>query len=113
MFKINLSPQVREDSISVSVIGSSITINGQTFDLSPLVDGATLPRDAFATEFIVSDVTRSGDVIELTLLFPIPHNATEEQRFPKPIYVDADGHVINIEELGAEGQAIEPEVVDE
>ena len=108
MFKINLSPQVREDSISVSVSGSSITINGQTFDLSPLVDGATLPRDAFATEFIVSDVTRSGNVIELTLLYPIPHNATEEQRFPQPIYV-----VVTVEELGAEDQAIEPEVVEE
>ena len=113
MFKINLSPQVREDSISVSVSGSSITINGQTFDPSPLVDGATLPRDAFATEFIVSDVTRRGNVIELTLLYPIPHNATEEQRFPQPIYVDESGQVVTVEELGAEDQAIEPEVVEE
>lgn len=113
MFKINLSPQVREDSISVSVSGSSITINGQTFDLSPLVDGAALPRDAFATEFIVSDVTRSGNVIELTLLYPIPHDATEEQRFPQPIYVDESGQVVMVEELGAEDQAIEPEVVEE
>lgn len=113
MFKINLSPQVLEDSISVSVSGSSITINGQTFDLSLLVDGATLPRDAFATEFIVSDVTHSGNVIELTLLYPIPHNATEEQRFPQPIYVDESGQVVTVGELGAEDQAIEPEVVEE
>lgn len=112
MFKINLSPQVREDTLSVSVSGSTIIINGQTFDLEPLQDGATLPCDAFATEFIVSDVARSGDTIELTLLFPIPSNATEEQRFPKPVYVDASGQVIAIDELGAEDQAIEPEVVE-
>lgn len=113
MFKINLSPQVREDSISVSVSGSSITINGQTFDLSPLPDGARLPREAFATDFIVSDVVRNGDTIELALLFPIPHDATEEQRFPQPIYVNESGQVITLEELGAEDQAIEPEVVEE
>lgn len=113
MIKINLSPQVRDGTLTVSVSGTSITINGQTFDFSQLTDGSILPRDAIASEFIVSDVTRSGNIIELTLLFPIPTNASEEQRFPKPVYVDESGQIVTIEELGAEDQAIEPEVVEE
>ena len=41
------------------------------------------------------------------------HVCPEEQRFPQPIYVDESGQVVTVEELGAEDQAIEPEVVEE
>jgi len=43
---ITLIPQRRATPLTVTRNGDILTLNGETFDFSPLPDGATLPREA-------------------------------------------------------------------
>ena len=51
---ITLSPSRRDDRLTLSKKGDTLTINGEAFDLSAIPDGATLPRDAVACEWPAS-----------------------------------------------------------
>lgn len=93
MLKINWTPVRRDEALTVTKVGDALTINGEVFDFAPLPDGATLPRDAVACEWLASDVERNGDVISLTLILPHGANAPAETRFPQPVTVSADGPV--------------------
>lgn len=94
MIKINLSPQVRAGTLTVSKSGDALIVNGETFDFSQLTEGSTLPADAIDCEYFVGEAKRENGDIELTLLLPIGANATEAQRFPDPITVTSDGAVM-------------------
>ncbi|WP_051357822.1 hypothetical protein [Leisingera caerulea] len=91
--QINWTPMRRDEALTINKAGDSLTINGEVFDFSPLPDGATLPRDAVACEWLASDVERSGGEISLTLILPHGANAPEEIRFPQPVVMAADGPV--------------------
>ena len=92
--KILLSPQRRDDTLTLSKSGDALTVNGVTYDFTPLPDGATLPREAIDCEWIVSDVNRINGEIELTILLPHGANASHEARFPEPIIKNDDGQVV-------------------
>ena len=89
--KITLSPQRRDDTLTVIKQGDTLTINGTAYDFSVIPDGATLPQDATDCEWLASDVERIDGVLHLTLLLPHGANAPEETRFPQPIVDPADG----------------------
>ena len=91
---INLSPQRREDILTISKSGDTLTINGVPYDFSNLPNGATLPKEAIDCEFIVSDVNRVNGEIELTILLPHGANASHEARFPEPIVMTTNGQVV-------------------
>jgi hypothetical protein len=88
---IKLSPQRRDDSLTVNKLGDVLTINGEIFDFSQIPEGATLLNAAFTCEWIPSDVERINGELNLTLLIPITANATEAARFPEPLINPADG----------------------
>ena len=89
--RINLTPQVREKQLAVTKLGDSLTINGQTFDFTPLPEGAVLPAASVACEYIVSDVTRTDGRVVLTLLLPIAWDASHNACFPQPLIDPPDG----------------------
>lgn len=91
---LNYSPQRRDDTLIIVKQGDILTINGTAYDFSRLPNGATLPREAVDSEWIVSDVHRINGEIELTLLFPIRADASHEARFPQPINVTTNGQVV-------------------
>ncbi|MDR2330542.1 MAG: hypothetical protein LBE58_13130 [Comamonas sp.] len=91
--KIQLSPQVRADTLEVFKAGDKLTINGEDFDFAPLAEGGLLPAAAVDCEFVVGDVRRQGGELELTLLLPIAWDAPESCAFPQPILNPADGRV--------------------
>ena len=91
--KINLSPQRRDDTLTVTKQGATLTINGTAYDFSQLPDGGTLPADAVDSEFVIGSVDRVNGELELTLLLPHGPNASEAARFPQPIINPADGEV--------------------
>lgn len=92
-FEIALTPMRRDDSLSLSKSGDTLTINGEAFDLSGIPDGATLPREAVTCDWLASDIERIGTTIHLTLILPHGANAPHETLFPQPITVTADGPV--------------------
>ena len=91
--KINLSPQRRDDTLTVIKQGDVLTINGTAYDFTDLPDGGTLPGDAVDCEYVIGSVNRVNGELELTLLLPHGPNATEAARFPEPIIDPADGEV--------------------
>jgi hypothetical protein len=89
--KIKLSPQRRDDTLTVAKQGDILTINGTAYDFSVIPDGATLPKDATDCAWLASDVERIDGVLHLTLLLPHGANASQAARFPQPIINPADG----------------------
>ena len=91
--KITLSPQRRDDALTVIKQGDTLTINGTAYGFSQLPDGGTLPAEAVDCEYIVDSVNRVDGELELTLLLPHGANASEAARFPEPIINPADGEL--------------------
>ena len=81
----NLSPQVREDTLELSVAMDVVTINGEELDFGPMNEGDTIPAEATGNEWLVGDVTRTGGKIVLDIILPISHDSSEAARFPQSI----------------------------
>lgn len=90
---IALSPSRMDAPLNVERSGDALTINGQSFDFSPIPDGGLLPRAAVDCAYLASDVERLDGEIHLTLILPHGADAPEETRFPEPIHVTEDGPV--------------------
>lgn len=84
---ISFSPIRWDQELSLSVSGDVLTINGSPFDFSLLGEGDLLPPDAVGSDFINQPVTRAAGEITLTILLPIPAEASEAQRFPWAVSV--------------------------
>lgn len=91
--RISFAPQRRDEALTVYRAGDVLTINGDTIDLSPLPEGATLPADAIGNEWIAGDVERIDGVLHVTLLLPHGPNPPPAVAFPAPIEVSEDGAV--------------------
>lgn len=89
--KITLSPQRRDDTLTVNKQGDTLIINGTAYDFSVIPDGATLPKNATDCEWLASDIERIDGVLHLTLLLPHGRDASHKARFPQPIVNPADG----------------------
>ena len=91
--KINLSPQRRDDQLTVLKEGDVLTINGTEYDFTDLPDGGTLPAEAVDCEYVIGSVNRVNGELELKLLLPHGADASKAARFPEPIIDPADGEV--------------------
>lgn len=91
--QINFTPMRREEALDISRSGDMLTVNGETFDLSVIPDGATLPREAVGCDWLASDIERVDNVLHLSLILPHGANAPQDTLFPQPITLTADGPV--------------------
>tara|TARA_R110002096_G_scaffold136122_14_gene288493 strand:- start:3739 stop:4068 length:330 start_codon:yes stop_codon:yes gene_type:complete len=91
--KITLSPMRRDDQLTLSKSGDTLTINGDVFDFSAIPEGATLPRAAVDCDWLASDVERIDGVLYLTLILPHGARAPVETRFPAVLDLTTDGPV--------------------
>lgn len=91
---IKLSPQVSTKTLSVSRNNDIFTINGEIFDFTPLSEGAILPADAINCDYIFEPVKRVNGELEITFLFPISSEASEEALFPQPIINPPQGEIV-------------------
>ncbi|TWI93792.1 hypothetical protein IQ03_04553 [Gemmobacter caeni] len=96
---ITLSPIRSDAALTLIRQGDTLILNGVAYDFGPLPEGATLPREAIACDWLASDVTRIDGKIRLTLILPhgpIPLYAPPEARVithPEPITVTTDGPI--------------------
>jgi hypothetical protein len=90
---IKLSPQRRDDTLQVTKLGNILTVNGEQFDFSRMVDGDTLPRTAISSEWFSSDVEMVNGQLVLTMILPNPVNYSPEQAFPVDLVDVPDGPV--------------------
>ena len=90
---IKLSPTRRDETLTASRDGDTLTLNGEAFDFGPLEEGETLPADAIDSPWIVGDVARTDGALHVTLRLPHGANAPEETRFPETIIDPPDGEI--------------------
>ena len=98
--------------------GSTLIVNGETFDFSRMQEGDELPFEAFLSEenrnLFAGSVTVVDGELVIPMIFPYGPNAGEEQMFPKDIVVNVDG-VIDLPkplpkpDLGAPLEPMNPE----
>lgn len=88
---ITLIPQRRDDTLTITKTGDTLTINGTAYDFSVIPDGATLPASAVDCPFITGDIERINGVLRLSLLLPTGQNASHAANFPAPIINPPDG----------------------
>lgn len=91
---IELTPMRRDDCPAVSRQGDILTIDGIAYDFSAIPDGAILPRDAVACDWLASDVERRDGTLRLTLIAPHGPDAPDRLRAPRSIALVADGEVV-------------------
>lgn len=91
--KIRLTPSRMDRQFSGAVEGDVITVNGQSFDFSPLQDGGELPATAIDARWMVGGAYRRDGEVYLTLICPHGANAPDETRFPSGDYIDVEGEI--------------------
>ena len=79
---LNLSPVRSDEETTASVSGKVLTVNGTSYDLSELPDGAKAQHPD------LGKVTRNGDEHECSIRLGHGPNAPYETRFPKPIVLE-------------------------
>lgn len=93
--QISLSPQRRDDTLSVSKAGDTLTINGDELDLSILPDGATIESEQARAlhPTIAGPIHRIDGEIHITLFLPHGPNPSASVAFPAPIIDPPDGPI--------------------
>ncbi|WP_213941181.1 hypothetical protein [Pseudomonas sp. dw_612] len=91
---ILLSPYRGDESFVVEKLGNTLTINGELFDFSRMVEGDTLPQQAITSQWFAEPLNFVGGKLVVTLRFPNPVNFSQEQAFPVPMLDVPDGPVV-------------------
>lgn len=91
--KLTFSPVRMDATLTASVAGDVLTLNGAVLDFGPLPKGAILPRPAIPCDWIAGDVTRDDrGMLSVPVILPHGANAPHETLFPAPIEA-GDGDV--------------------
>lgn len=88
---ITLTPQRRDDTLSVTKQGDTLTINGTAYDFSAIPEGASLPATATDCPYLMGNIERIAGVLRLSLLLPTGQDATPAANFPAPIVNPPNG----------------------
>ena len=84
MIKLNFSPVRAGEKTELSVTGSTITVNGESFELSDIPGGSTVQHS------VIQNCTRTGDDYELTVTLLHGANAPQETRFPQSVEINTN-----------------------
>lgn len=91
---ITFSPVRRDGRPTISRKGDALIIDGETFDFSGVPDGATLPAEAVASEWVTGAVSRIGGVLQVELMLSHGAAAPPETLDPAPVRVIRNGAVV-------------------
>jgi hypothetical protein len=91
--KITLSPQRRNDVLSISKSGDVITINGEVFDFSALPNGASLEASEIPCDWLFGTIERVDGDLHLQIILPHGPNPSDAVAFPSPLTNLQDGQI--------------------
>lgn len=91
--QITLSHMRSDQTLTVERSGDILILNGESFDLSAIPDGATVPRADIACGWLASDIERRNGELRFALILPHGADAPDATLFPAPVTVAADGPV--------------------
>lgn len=88
---ITLSPVRMDMTLTASLAGEVLVLNGTAYDFSALHEGETqLPPDC---PWMAGPVTRQAGRLRVMLILPHGPAAPQETLFPQPVSMDKDGPV--------------------
>lgn len=90
---ITLIPQRRDDTLTVSKQGDTLTINGAAYDFSVITEGATLPASATDCPFLTGNIECINGVLRLSMILPNGPNPSQAVAFPALLINPADGNL--------------------
>ena len=90
---INFSPVRMDEQLTLVREGDILYVNGDSCDLGPLLEGATLPQSAIESDWFPGPVDRVNGELQLTVRLPHGAYAPESTRFPESIEVTGDGPI--------------------
>lgn len=90
---LTFTPMRSDTDITLVRDGDSLAIDGVVYDFTDLPEGAILPREAVDCPALMSDVTRTGGMIALTLILPHGANPPKDRAYPAPVKLRRDGPV--------------------
>lgn len=90
---ITYTPVRRDGRPVIERLGDALVIDGETFDFSGVPEGATLPPEAVASEWIAGPVTRQGGELRLTLMLSHGPRAPQETLFPAAAIMSGNGPI--------------------
>src|SRR5699024_5166266 len=93
LMHIVLSPQRRDDTLTVSKSGEILTINGEVFDFSTLPDGATIAAENSPSTWITGPIERIDGKLHLNLFLPHGSNPSDAVAITAPIIDPPDGPI--------------------
>ena len=110
---LTLSPVRTSRPIAYAVEGDVLIVDGVPFDLTPLPEGASLPRAALGEggdppDWLLSPIERRGGALHLTILVGLGPDAGEAARHPVPVGMLRDGPV-PLPPAGYPAPVVEPE----
>lgn len=92
--KLILSPVRMDETLTASLAGEVLTLNGEALDLGGLGPGDVLSAETIDCRWIAGDVHRDADgVLVVPLILPHGPNAPVETVFPSDIVVEQDGEI--------------------
>jgi len=84
---IKLSPQASDYETRISVDGDLLTVDGITYDLSPIPEGGVVEAETPS----LGEIKRVDGKVHITLLYKYNSNdCTLAQRFPAPIELEGE-----------------------
>jgi len=83
-----------DETLEIIKAGDALTINGLFLDFGPLPDGATLPAQAIACEWINDPVERVDGRLVVTITMPVGPDAGRNSWYPVDIVNPPDGRVV-------------------
>ena len=91
--RITLSPVRQDGTLTASLAGDVLTLNGVEFDFSPLPEGATLPATAIDSDWLTGPVSRIDGELHLTLRLPHGPSPSRAVALPESIHATGDGPI--------------------
>ncbi len=85
--KLTFSPIRMDETLTASVAGEVLVLNGKAVDLAALPEGADLAAEDLGNPWLTGRISRSGGVLQVTLLLPHGAGAPPETLFPDPVEI--------------------------
>lgn len=84
--RLTFSPVRMDQTLTASVAGDVLTLNGVALDFGPLPAGGLLPRAAIGSAWIAGDVVRDmAGALTVPLILPHGAGAPMQTLWPAPI----------------------------
>lgn len=84
---INFTPQRSDKELLLSISGEVLSINGATYDLSVIPEGASLNASATDSDTLLNDISRDNGELSLTVFLPHKANPPKSIAFPEPVSI--------------------------